>query len=171
MPLLAALAMLALAACSASDAAPGSGSPPPGVNPPFAPPRAQLATPPAGWVPMPQLATAATGAIGGSTADAWGEPAMGCYAAIVTFSAKGKAGGIAKALRTQVESAVKVSDVVEPAATAETGVLAFAFEKAPYRGRARVSIDAGVTALACFWNDREPDACAAACTALIGGMK
>lgn len=173
MPVVAAALAAALVACSSSDAAPGAGGTPPGVNPPFAAPRAQLATPPAGWVPMPQLATAATGVLAkaNATADAWGEPAMGCYAAIVTFAAKGKAGALAKALRKQVEAAVKVSDVVEPAANAETGVLALTFEKAPYRGRARVAIDAGVTALACFWNDREPVACEAACTALIGSMK
>jgi len=162
---------LLFAACSASEAAPGSGGTPPGVNPPFAPPRTALATPPAGWVPMPLLATAATGVLRGATADAWGEPAMGCYATIMTFTAKGKAGAIGKALRAQVEAAVKISDVVEPAANAETGVLSFAFDKAPYRGRARVTIDTGVTALACFWNDREPVACESACTALIGSVK
>lgn len=165
------VAAAALAACSPSDAAPGSGGPPPGVNPPFAPPRAQLATPPAGWVPLPQLATAATGVLAGATADAWGEPAMGCYAAIMTFTAKGKAGSIARRLRAQAEAAVKLRDVVEPAASAETGVLAFGFDKTPYRGRVRVTIDAGVTALACFWNDREPVACEAACTGLLGGMR
>jgi hypothetical protein len=176
------LMLVALAACSASDAAPGAGSAlPPGVNAPFAPPRAQIATPPAGWLPMPQLATAATSALTGenkatnaltaATADAWGEPAMGCYAVAVTFAARGTADAVGKQLLADVQKAVAVRDVVVPTGAKDTGVLAFAFDKAPYSGRARVLIGGGVTALACFWNPREPLACEAACTALIGSMK
>ncbi len=157
---------LALAACSASDAAPGSGSTPPGVNPPFAPPVGPIAAVPAGWVSLPALAIAARTEIPGSTADAWGEPAMGCYAATLTFPERGAVG----ALIADVKHAVSVSDVVEPSAAG--GVLSFAFEKAPYKGRVRAMLDGRtVTALACFWNDREPLACEAACTAMLRSMK
>jgi hypothetical protein len=59
-----------LAGCSAADAQPSTTS---GL------------TPPAGWQPLPAVATAARVAAGapGITVDgaeAWGEPAMGCYA-------------------------------------------------------------------------------------------
>jgi hypothetical protein len=51
-------------------------------------------------------------------------------------------------------------------------VLSLAFERAPYHGklRAQLAKDGAITALACFWNDREPAACAAGCTAMIGSM-
>ena len=159
---------LALAACSASDAAPGSAGSalPPGVNPPFAPPVGPIATVPAGWVSLPAVALAARSQIEHSTADAWGEPARGCYAATVTFAQR----GATAALLDDVKQAVSVRDVVAPATP--SGVLSFAFEKAGYQGRVRATLDGTtVTALACFWNRREPAACEAACTAMIGSMK
>ena len=159
---------LALAACSASDAAPGSGGSalPPGVTPPFATPVGSIATVPAGWVSLPALALAGRGAIEKSTADAWGEPAMGCYATALTFPERGPV----RALLDDVKKAASVRDVVEPSAAG--GVLSFAFDKDPYKGRVRANLDGRtVTALACFWNDREPAACEAACTAMIGSMK
>lgn len=159
--------LLALAACTASDAAPGSGVPvPPGVTPPFAPPTGSPVTPPAGWMPLPQLASAAQAQIDGAKADAWGEPAMGCYAATLTMPQK----GTPAALLADVQKAVTVRDVVAPKTRA--GVLSLAFDQAPYTGRLRATLDGTtITALACFWNQREPAACEAACTALIGSMK
>ncbi|MBV8759127.1 MAG: hypothetical protein JO257_17695 [Deltaproteobacteria bacterium] len=174
--------LLAVAACGSSAAAPGAGSDvpvPPGVTPPFMPPKAAIATPPAGWIAMPSVASAAIEALGGGPAagkgaaaargaiagDAWGEPAMGCYAVAVGFAAHD-----AKALLADVKAAVSVRDVVEP--PAQGGVLAFAFDKAPWQGRVRAVIATGeVTALACFWNDREPAACEAACVGVLGSLK
>jgi hypothetical protein len=139
--------LLALAACAAEAA------PTPGV------------TPPAGWMPLPQLASAAQAQIAGSKAQAWGEPAMGCYAATLTFAQK----GAVAAMLDDAKKAVTVHDVVEPKTRA--GVLAFAFDRAPYKGRVRAVLDGTtVAALACFWNEREPAACEAACTALIGSQ-
>lgn len=157
---------LALAACTA-DAAPGSGVPvPPGVTPPFAPPVGAAVTPPAGWMPLPQLASAAKAQIDGARAEAWGEPAMGCYAATLTFAQR----GAVAAMIDEAKKSVTVHDVVAP--TTVAGVLAFAFDKAPYQGRVRATLDGKtVSALACFWNEREPAACEAACTALIGSLK
>jgi hypothetical protein len=141
------LMLFALAACTA-EAAPG------GV------------TPPAGWMPLPQLASAAKAQIDGSHAQAWGDPAMGCYAATLTFAQR----GTTSALVADVQKTVTVRDVVAP--TTPAGVLAFSFEKAPYKGRVRAMLDGKiVNALACFWNEREPAACEAACTALIGGQR
>ena len=91
---------------------------------------------------------------------------MGCYATALTFPERGPVG----ALLADVKKAVAVRDVVEPSAAG--GVLSFAFDKAPYSGRVRATLDGKMdTALACFWNDREPAACEAACTAMIGSMK
>lgn len=174
------LMLVLLAACGSSDAAPGSGvAVPPGVTPPFMPPKAAIATPPAGWIAIPSIATAAIDALGGGptatngasaargavTGDAWGEPAMGCYAVAVGFAAHD-----AKALLADVKAAVTVRDVVEP--PAQGGVLAFAFDHGPWQGRVRAIIATGeVTALACFWNDREPAACEAACVGVLGSLK
>jgi hypothetical protein len=160
------LMLVVLAACTA-DAAPGSGVPiPPGVTPPFAPPTGSAVTPPAGWMPLPQLASAAKAQIDGASADAWGEPAMGCYAATLAFAQR----GTTKALLADVQKAVTIHDVVAP--TTRAGVLALSFDKAPYKGRVRATLDGKtVNALACFWNEREPAACEAACTALIGSQK
>jgi hypothetical protein len=145
------LMALALAACSASEAAP---------------PSVPIATVPAGWVSLPALALAGRGAIEGSTADAWGEPAMGCYATTLAFPERGPVG----ALLDEVKKSVSVSDAVVPSAAG--GVLSFTFDKTPYKGRVRANLDGKtVTALACFWNEREPAACEAACTAMIGSMK
>ena len=164
--------VVALAACSASDAAPGSAAPPPGVNPPFALPAGTIATVPTGWLPEPALATTAAAQLPGATAQAWGEPAMGCYAAALTFSGGGAPATLGKALLDDVRKVVAVREVVEPVAGATSGVLAFAFDKTPYRGRVRANLGGGsVSALACFWNDREPAACEAACTAMIGSMR
>ncbi|HSN25545.1 MAG TPA: hypothetical protein VLT45_04645, partial [Kofleriaceae bacterium] len=175
-------ALVLLAACGSSDAAPGAGSAvpvPPGVTPPFMPPKAAIATPPAGWIAMPSVATAAIDALGGGptaskgasaargavTGDAWGEPAMGCYAVAVGFAAHD-----VKALLADVKAQMSVRDVVEP--PAQGGVLAFTFEKAPWQGRVRAILATGeVTALACFWNDREPVACEAACVGVLGSLK
>ena len=164
--------LVGLAACSASNAAPGAGSAvavPPGVTVPFMPPKAAIATPPAGWIAMPGVASAAIEALGGAaakvTGDAWGEPAMGCYAVAVGFAAHD-----AKALLADVKAQVSVRDVVEPPAAG--GVLSFAFDKAPWSGRVRAIMATGeVAAVACFWNDREPVACEAACVGVLGSLK
>ena len=165
------LMLVALAACGASDAAPGAGSAvpvPPGVTPPFMPPKAAIVSPPAGWIAMPGVATAAIDARGPKgkvTGDAWGEPAMGCYAVVVGFAAHD-----AKALLADVKAQLGVRDVVEP--PPQGGVLSFAFDKGPWQGRVRAVIATGeVTALACFWNDREPVACEAACVGVLGSLK
>lgn len=160
---------LALAACSASEAAPGSGGSaalPPGVNPPFAQPTGPIAAVPTGWISLPALALAARTQLPGSTTDAWGEPAMGCYAASLQV---GERGPVA-ALVADVKRAVTVRDVVEPSAAG--GVLSFGFDKPPYHGRVRALLDGkNVTALACFWNQREPIACEAACAAMLRSMR
>jgi hypothetical protein len=163
------LMLVALAACTASNAAPsgsGSGVPvPPGVTPPFAPPVGSSITPPAGWMSPPPLASAAPAQIDGARAEAWGEPAMGCYAATLTFAQR----GAATAMVDEVKKTLSVHDVIAP--TTASGVLAFGFDKAAYKGRVRATLDGKtVHALACFWNEREPSACEAACTALIGSQ-
>jgi hypothetical protein len=161
-------AALALAACRASEAGPTSG----------------LAMP-AGWRAMPELVTAATDA--GKQAklrvdgvEAWGEPSRGCYATwLAVTGERGTPDTLAELLvadlsTTPALAGITVTEVVKPTvSTAESGVLSLAFARGPYRGRLRAQIGktGAYAVLACFWNEREPLACEAACASLLGGMK
>jgi hypothetical protein len=47
-------------------------------------------------------------------------------------------------------------------------VLAFRFARPPFRGRVRARLGHGrITAIACFFNQREPTACDAACIGVL----
>lgn len=158
--------LVALAACGQAGAQPSATS---GL------------TAPAGWIALPEIATAAaTAAKGGGVtvdgAEAWGEPARGCYG--VWLALHGEGASAEQVLAGLAGQAVTIRDVVKP----ETGdgVVALGFEttKAPgtsvlgsYRGRLRARIAADkISALACFANEREPNACEGACTTLLGGL-
>src|SRR5262249_10710075 len=63
-----------------------------------APDQASGLTPPAGWQPLPPVAAAARAALGAEVegAEAFGEPAMGCYAVWVALRASSGAEALAK---------------------------------------------------------------------------
>jgi hypothetical protein len=158
--------VLALVACRASEAGPGSG----------------IAAP-TGWKSLPSLANAAREAAkaGGLTvdnADAWGETARGCYGAWLALSTtKAAPNKLADDLVNGIESdpalaGIALTDVVKPAALTKDEVMSLSFARAPYTGklRARLVKDGHITALVCFWNEREPAACEAACGQLLGGL-
>ncbi|HSD91077.1 MAG TPA: hypothetical protein VLB44_26325 [Kofleriaceae bacterium] len=158
---------LAMIGCRASEAGPGSGL-----------------TPPAGWKALPTLAKAATDAAAAARivvdgAEAWGEPARGCYAGWLALAGgKGTPDKVADQLVASLTAepslaGITVRDVVKPAAGAAAGILSLDFTHAPYTGklRAQLARDGHIALLACFWNEREPVACETACTQLLGGMK
>jgi hypothetical protein len=160
------LMLIALASCAASEAAP----------PPAASASSQLA-PPKGWVADAALAkTAATAAAGDKIkvlgTEAWSEPSRGCYAMWIDLA--GSAAPIDAAadqlIAAMTTEHATIHDVVKPAAD---GVVAFAFERAPYHGKLRAVIapTGEIRALACTWNQREPKACEAGCAVLLGAMK
>lgn len=148
-----------------------------------APEQASGLTPPAGWQAMPEIAAAARGALGkGVTvegAEAWGEPAMGCYAVWLAIGAPGAAEAVAQQVVAGFTAAAAGSgsgakltfkDVAPPAGDA--GVLALSFERGDHRGRLRARLGGGrIAALACFANQREPLACEAACTSFLGAIR
>jgi hypothetical protein len=133
---------------------------------------------PATWHALPRLvdAFAATSL---DHVEAWGEPAMGCYAVSLALLGEGAAPDVVGQQALDAIAAepglagIAVSDVVKPAAGADRGTLAFAFARGAYRGRVRAALaaDGQATAVACYWNDREPAACEAACTQLLGSAK
>jgi len=190
------VAAVALAGCGRAGAAPEQTS---GL------------TPPAGWQAMPTIAAAARAALGAGAevegAEAWGEPAMGCYAVWLAIRASGSAEAIGQQVVAGFTAAAAGSGdgakPAEPGATpapesrptptpepkpmpgprstiikdvaapsGDEGLLTLAFERGDHRGRLRARLGGGrITALACFANQREPLACEAACTALLGGLR
>jgi hypothetical protein len=157
------MALAALVACRASEAGAGSGL-----------------TPPAGWQAMPSLATAASDAAKADGvvvdgAEAWGDPARGCFGAWLGLEAGARAPDamVDALVKTLAAEKIEVRDVVKPAAGAIAGTVSFVFEQAPYHGKLRGQLlkDGHMTLLACFWNEREPVACETACTQLVGSLK
>jgi len=156
------LTLVALAACGQAGAQPSTAS---GL------------TVPAGWVAIPEIATAITTAAKGdgvtvAGAEAWGDPARGCYG--VWLALTGDGASAEQVLAGIAEQPLTTSSVVKPEGA--DGLVTLSFETAPgaaspYRGRLRARIATGkITTLACFANDREPAACEAACTLLLGGL-
>jgi hypothetical protein len=161
-------ALAALAGCGRAGAAPEQAS--------------GLAAP-AGWQVLPQVAAAAKAALGAGAvidgAEAWGEPAMGCYAVWLALRAEGGAeavgaqvvaGFTAVASGSGSGAQLVVRDVAAP--SGDEGVLALAFERGEHRGRLRARLGGGkITALACFANQREPAACEPACNGLLEAIR
>jgi hypothetical protein len=162
--------VVASVACSAAGAEPAA---------PSAPAPALPANHPADWRPLPPIAAAvgAAAKADGVTidaADAWGEPARGCYGVWLALhggaaAAPALADQVLDSLRGDRTAEVTIDDLVAP--TTPAGVLAFQFRRATYRGRVRAQLDAGrIAAIACFGNEREPARCDADCAAVLGGV-
>ncbi len=160
------IALVAFTACRASEAGPTSGL-----------------TPPAGWSALPALATAAADAakkanVTVDDVEAWGEPARGCYAAWIAIrGAGGTPSEIAEPMLASLATelpGLTTSDVIKPDPKApDAGVLSLSFARPPYHGmvRAPIAKSGALAVVACFWNVREPVACEAACSQLIGNVK
>jgi len=158
------IAVLALAACGPAGAQPEPAAVASGIKPP------------AGWQALPSVAASARTAASATGvtidgAEAWGQPAMGCYAMWIALHG---GGGGPDALTEQVLAGIaaekiEVRDVVKPS---DDGVLSLAIERKPYRGRLRARLQDGrIAALACVANEREPAACETACKALLGAVQ
>ncbi len=151
------LTLVALAACGQAGAQPTATS---GL------------TAPAGWVAIPEIATAVAAAAkaDGSTivgSEAWGDPARGCYG--VWLALQGDGASAEQVLAGIAGQPITTTNIIMPD-TAD-GIVTLSFEKGAHRGRLRARIAAGtITTIACFANDREPAACDAPCTGLLGGL-
>lgn len=140
--------MVVLAACGSAAAQPEARS---GVH-----------VPP-GWQELPSVATAARMAAGiVEDVQAWGEPAMGCYAVWMTF-----VGGADDQLAEQIQAGL-ATEKISVSNVSEGDVLSMTVERAPYRGQlfARPG-DGKLALLACFANQREPKTCEAACSSML----
>ena len=129
---------------------------------------------PAGWQALPEVARAVGDAakadgvrVAGS--DAWGETARGCYAVWLKLSGNGAT--VDHVLAGIASEKLETKDIVKPTSDDGTGLVTLGFSKAGYTGRLRARIESGtITSLACFANEREPAACEAACTQLLGSL-
>ena len=159
--------LIALASCAASEAAPS--------------PTASNIAAPKGWIADPALAKAAATAATGDKvsvlgSDAWSDASRGCYAIWLDLSGgagpvDAAADGLIAAMSKEL-TGVKIRDRQTPV-PAETGTLAFAFDKPPYHGKLRAELtkNGEIRALACMWNQREPKTCEVGCTAMLGAVK
>lgn len=119
---------------------------------------------PVGWRALPEIAAAIGAKADLDGVEAWGEPAKGCYAVWIAARGGGDlAGELLTALATEK---VATTEVTKP--SGDTGVLAFTLERGAYRGKVRAQVEtSGVTALACYHNQREPAACETTCAAFL----
>jgi len=172
------LTALALVACRAAAAEPSASEDRAGgfVPPPAAAPlAAPHAAPPDGWTQLPAIAravaTAATEPAASSVeADAWGDPAAGCYAVwLELHGAAGDAPALAERVLAGL-TGLTIGELAKPAGP--DGELAFAFARPPYRGRLRARLGHGqIAAAACFGNQREPAACDAICARVLHDVR
>jgi hypothetical protein len=137
---------------------------------------------PAGWTPLPTVVEAGLAAAAEARGRplgvrAWGEPSLGCFATIVRVTGT-RAEHVARvaeqfratlALDTQIEGwTFTDGPAAEASATIARGVLRGAL-------RGRFATDAaglphGAFA-ACFYNERDPARCQAACTGLLASLE
>ena len=139
---------IALAACGSAGADPASG----------------IAAP-AGWQASRPIADAVRAAAGdgASGAEAWAEPAMGCY-------------GVWLALHGSVDAQQMLDSIAAERITVTgvenaDGLVTATIEKAPYHGTLRVRLGETSTIVACFDNGRERAACEAGCKGLLGAVR
>jgi hypothetical protein len=137
------------------------------------PPEISGLSTPSGWQSLPVLATAVRTAaqahgvtIAGS--EAWGEPAIGCYAMWIALRGTGTT--VAQVFTGLDKAGIVPKDFVKP--TTEYGPISLGFERGEHRGRLRVhTSDGRLSAIACFANAREPASCEAGCKALLGASR
>jgi hypothetical protein len=198
--LVCAVACAAAVGCDAPARAQGSGSAASAVATPDAPDVAtpDAATPdvttpdltttapfalPPGWRPQPPLAeagmTAASRGAGGRAiaVEAWGDPGLGCFVTLVavTGTRGEKVATIAAELETTLAAGFQVADwsVIDGQVAELSGRIVGTDRRGAVRGHVVVS-PAGVpraVVAACFYNEREPVRCDAACTALLTSLE
>jgi hypothetical protein len=135
-------------------------------------------TPPTGWQVLAEVARStgeAAKADGVTVAgsEAWGDTARGCYAVWLKLTGSGVSAD--QVIAGIASEKLETKDIVKPATGENSdgrGLVSLAFTKPGYTGRLRARIESGgVTALACFANEREQIACETACTNLLGALR
>jgi hypothetical protein len=140
--------------------------------------------PPAGWQALPEVAKAARDGLGSTVtvhgAEAWGEPARGCYGVWLAVTSGGAATQVVEDVLagfahpagsgSAAPAPFVVSDVVKP--TAGEGLARLAVTHGGHRGKVSARLGGGrITLVACFANQREPASCEPGCNALLGAIR
>lgn len=134
---------------------------------------AGVVTVPADWRAQPTVARAAAAAAGADAeVAAWGEPGLGCFAIVVATRAPHQHPEDAlEELRVALTEALGL-DGWSADATAGRGRIARAPMTGELRGTVAVAAPKGaqVTLAACFYNQRDPDACRAQCAGVLDSL-
>ncbi|HUQ05048.1 MAG TPA: hypothetical protein VM261_21245 [Kofleriaceae bacterium] len=164
----------------------GSGSGSGSASAPAAPPAAQSPRPvviPAGWVPLPEVADAGLAAAKDAARGrvtvvrSWGEPSLGCFATVVEIAGTRAehAARIAESFRATLATDAQIEGwtFTDGPAAETTATLTRGAMKGSVRGRFAIDA-AGVPSAAfaaCFYNERDPARCQAACTGLLASLE
>ena len=146
------------------------------VAAPAAGPSLPALTLPAGWTPLSALADAARAATideAGArpiTVEAWGDTVRGCFATAIAIGLRSAdAPALATELRTALATSIAIDDWREG-----NGVVSARLAKPGWHGTLRGLVSARTelraTVFACFYNDRAPARCEAACTSLLAEL-
>jgi hypothetical protein len=172
--------LAALAACDATAQPAAQPAPPPAVAAPSDIQPALAAAMPTEWVPLPTIAAAATAAtadVAGVTvgAVAWGDPAAGCYvlAADVRGAHRDRLRTVLDRMGWHLDAQAVMHAWQVPATDVDPAELTGRLTVGSLTGAVRGLVSFDARALpraglaACFYNDREPKACEAACAQLL----
>jgi hypothetical protein len=160
-------AVIALAACDRARAQAG----PEGAG---AARLAGVVTVPADWRAQPAIADEAARAAGADAdAAAWGEPGLGCFAVVVSArAAKQRPEDALEELRATLTESLGLDGWTATNPTDVRGRLARGGLRGELRGGVVPAPPKGalVTMAACFYNQRDPDACRAQCQAVLESL-
>ncbi|HVV82547.1 MAG TPA: hypothetical protein VHE35_05680 [Kofleriaceae bacterium] len=170
----AAVIALAVPAIALADGAGGTGSPAPRSTEP--PPPLPVLTVPPTWPEQPSIADAARAAAAPDAAgrplavDAWGDPNTGCFVVAIALGLQSAdAATVLAQLRTALAAAAGVDGWHEDAGAAGAHL-----SRPGWQGELRAQVSVRTTprasAVACFYNDRAPTRCQAACAGLLAPL-
>jgi hypothetical protein len=158
------LVAIALAGCDGARAQGG----PPGEK------LAGVVTVPADWRPQPAIAGAAAKAMGSDAeAAAWGEAGLGCF--VIVVSARAGRQNPEDALE-ELRAALVEQLALDGWTARNPGDFRGGIQRAGVQGELRGGVavappkGAAVTVAACFYNQRDPDACRAQCRGVLESL-
>lgn len=173
----------AVAGCDARAADGGSGAvsanPGDDVAAP-APTRVGVAVP-AGWAQLPEVAGAGLAGVdeaarARTVVRAWGEPSLGCFATVVEIagSRNEHMARVAETFRATLAGQAQVDGWTFDEASGEmTATITRGVLHGSVRGRLVTDVTGAPHGafLACFYNEREPARCQAACTSMLASLE
>ncbi|MCB9561423.1 MAG: hypothetical protein H6709_15465 [Kofleriaceae bacterium] len=180
--LIAALAAVAAApACRGAVAAPAGDA---AVEPSHDEPAHGIDVP-ATWRELPAIAEAAVDAarevLAGATvhAHAWGEPARGCYLAVIDLHGQRRdtIAVVERELEAALGDAAEVTEWTTSPDAEDRAELGARFSAGRMRGQLRVRLQLDgrrlphALAAACFYNDRQPELCDDTCAPLLAMLE